>query len=178
MNDVIPLYKCRLCGRRVEGNPVCKEFAEDIPKLTSQLVIHEYWHTCYQDINLTNFHGIADFIGYKELPELEECNHDELSIEVLESQTGWYHGRFCKKCGPYGRESGYYEYSKNTLSQLPIKKDNHYQQIVMLVDQIVKEKERNPQANTKQLESQIDSIVYQLYELTSEDIDLVEGSVK
>jgi len=36
-----------------------------------------------------------------------ECGA-ELPIRVLRSAAGYYIGFLCKKCGPYGRESGYY----------------------------------------------------------------------
>ena len=32
----------------------------------------------------------------------------KLKLEVLQSAAGYYIGTFCKNCGPYSRESGYY----------------------------------------------------------------------
>jgi hypothetical protein len=36
-----------------------------------------------------------------------ECG-ELLNIQVLRSNTGYYIGFECPKCGPYSRESGYY----------------------------------------------------------------------
>ena len=47
-----------------------------------------------------------------------------------------------------------------------------------LVDQALSAKQLDPQANTKDLEKQIDDIVYQLYGLTDEEIKIVEEGVK
>ena len=47
-------------------------------------------------------------------------------------------------------------------------------QIEGLVDQILSTKKQNPQADTNQLEKQIDQLVYKLYGLTPEEIRIVE----
>jgi type II restriction/modification system DNA methylase subunit YeeA len=49
------------------------------------------------------------------------------------------------------------------------------QQIEVLVDNILAAKKQNPQANTTNLEKQIDELVYKLYELTEEEVRIVEG---
>jgi len=48
-------------------------------------------------------------------------------------------------------------------------------QIEALVDSILAAKKDNPQANTQEQERQIDQMVYQLYDLTEEEIRIVEG---
>ncbi|WP_192821426.1 TaqI-like C-terminal specificity domain-containing protein [Rufibacter sp. LB8] len=48
--------------------------------------------------------------------------------------------------------------------------------IIVLVTQILDLKKENPQADTASLERQIDQLVYQLYDLTPEEIALVEAS--
>lgn len=80
------------------------------------------------------------------------------------------------------KRDGYYEYSKNTLSQLPIKKDDSYEQILTLVDSIlVITKDDDYLQNTQKqikvnvLEVEIDQLVYKLYDLTPEEIKIVEG---
>jgi adenine-specific DNA-methyltransferase len=50
--------------------------------------------------------------------------------------------------------------------------------IESFVDQILKIKKQDPDADTTELEREIDRLVYGLYELTSEEIAVVEGSVK
>ena len=46
-----------------------------------------------------------------------------------------------------------------------------------IVSQILFIKENSPTADTTTLESQIDQLVYELYGLTEEEIEIVEGSV-
>ncbi|MBN8707273.1 MAG: Eco57I restriction-modification methylase domain-containing protein, partial [Bacteroidetes bacterium] len=48
-------------------------------------------------------------------------------------------------------------------------------EIENLVDQILLHKKANPQADTTELERQIDQLVYKLYDLTEEEIRVVEG---
>lgn len=47
--------------------------------------------------------------------------------------------------------------------------------IITLVDQILAAKKRDPEADTNALEQEIDSLVYELYGLTEEEIRIVEG---
>jgi type II restriction/modification system DNA methylase subunit YeeA len=47
--------------------------------------------------------------------------------------------------------------------------------IIDLVMNILKEKKANPEKNTGQLEKKIDDLVYKLYDLTKEEIELLEG---
>lgn len=63
------------------------------------------------------------------------------------------------------------------LRQIPVKKhDNLNQQIEHLASQIIERKKQNPQSDTTILEAQIDQLVYQLYELTEEEIQIIEGA--
>lgn len=50
--------------------------------------------------------------------------------------------------------------------------------IIELVNQIIDIKNENANTDTKELENEIDQLVYQLYELTEEEIKIVEESVK
>jgi len=51
-------------------------------------------------------------------------------------------------------------------------------QIESLVEQILARKRGNPNADTAELEREIDRLVYQLYDLTPEEIRLVESSLQ
>ncbi len=75
-------------------------------------------------------------------------------------------------------ESGY-RYKKAFIERLPIPKITEKNQeladkIIVLVDKILKSKEKDPKANTQQLEKEIDALVYQLYHLTDEEIKIIE----
>lgn len=62
------------------------------------------------------------------------------------------------------------------LSSIPIPSANitRQQPIIDLVDKILKAKKENPSADTFSLERQIDLLVYQLYDLTDEEIAIIE----
>ncbi len=59
----------------------------------------------------------------------------------------------------------------------PITAENQpiVQKIEMLVDKILSVKKRSPQADITEYEHQIDQMVYELYGLTPEEIEVVEG---
>ncbi|MCE3046608.1 TaqI-like C-terminal specificity domain-containing protein [Helicobacter kayseriensis] len=76
-------------------------------------------------------------------------------------------------------ESGY-RYKKAFLEKLPIPKitesnQSTAEQIIALVEEILKVKDQNPKANTSVQESKIDELVYQLYALTSEEVAIIES---
>ncbi|HBD8977990.1 TPA: hypothetical protein KLB38_001729, partial [Campylobacter jejuni] len=68
----------------------------------------------------------------------------------------------------------------NNLEKLPIPKINSkneklVDELINLVDEILKAKEQDKNANTQELENKINSIVYKLYNLTEEEIKIIEG---
>ncbi len=76
-------------------------------------------------------------------------------------------------------ESGY-RYKKAFIERLPIPKITKSNKptadkITALVDKILKSKEKDPKANTQELEKEIDALVYQLYNLTDEEIKTIEN---
>ena len=66
----------------------------------------------------------------------------------------------------------------SSVENLPIKiaTKEIQQPIISLVDQILTLKKENPNANTSALENDIDKLVYELYELSPEEIEVVKGS--
>nr|NQU92810.1 Eco57I restriction-modification methylase domain-containing protein [Bacteroidota bacterium] len=68
-----------------------------------------------------------------------------------------------------------YQLDKEPLLQIPIFKTKVVKPITSIVDQILSAKAANPKADTRQLERQIDELVYGLYELTEEEIKIIEG---
>ena len=69
-----------------------------------------------------------------------------------------------------------YEVKPLHLSQLPIKIIALSQQesIICIVEKILIIKKQNPSADTTALEFQIDQLVYKLYDLTEEEISIIE----
>ncbi|MCQ2836210.1 Eco57I restriction-modification methylase domain-containing protein [Helicobacter pylori] len=68
-------------------------------------------------------------------------------------------------------------YELETLPIPQITKSNKptADKITALVDKILKSKEKDPKANTQELEKEIDALVYQLYNLTDEEIKIIEN---
>ncbi len=76
-------------------------------------------------------------------------------------------------------ENGF-RYKKAFLEKLPIPKINSKNEklaneLVSLVDEILKAKEQNKNANTQELENKINSLVYKLYNLTEDEIKIIEN---
>ncbi|MFP6226823.1 Eco57I restriction-modification methylase domain-containing protein [Helicobacter pylori] len=76
-------------------------------------------------------------------------------------------------------ESGY-RYKKAFIERLPIpqiteKNQELADKITDCAERILKSKEKDPKANTQKLEKEIDALVYQLYNLTDEEIKIIEN---
>jgi hypothetical protein len=61
------------------------------------------------------------------------------------------------------------------LRQFPIKKTKNQKQFIDLVDKILSKKTSDSESDTSKLEKQIDELVYKLYDLTEEEIKIIEG---
>jgi len=59
---------------------------------------------------------------------------------------------------------------------IPNSSEDEQQPFINLVDEILAAKKANPSADTSALEKQIDDLVYKLYDLTDEEIAIIEGS--
>lgn len=78
-----------------------------------------------------------------------------------------------------GKRKGHtLEIYQTPLSQIPVVKPDKETdtKLAGVVDAIIAAKTANPAADTTALESQVDQLVYQLYNLTAEEIAIVEGS--
>ncbi|MGN8511650.1 DUF7149 domain-containing protein [Helicobacter pylori] len=88
----------------------------------------------------------------------------------------FYFKDFCGGCilGKSG-----YQYNKHALEKIPIpqiteKNQELARKITDCTERILKSKEKDPKANTQELEKEIDALVYQLYNLTDEEIKIIE----
>ncbi|MEA2020775.1 MAG: TaqI-like C-terminal specificity domain-containing protein [Patescibacteria group bacterium] len=95
-------------------------------------------------------------------------------LGILNSKLLWF---FIKTTG-YVLRGGYYTFSSKYLEPFPLPQLDRQtaKKIEPLVDKIIKKKKQNSNSNTKDLETQIDQLVYKLYNLTPEEIGIVEGS--
>ncbi|GAA8017563.1 class I SAM-dependent DNA methyltransferase [Helicobacter pylori] len=112
-------------------------------------------------------YAIYDFCGINPL----------LILGVLNSSfMSWYARENFKDKHMSG---GYLGLNKGNLEKLPmfeLEKSNQptADKIIALVDKILALKEKDPKANTQKLEKEIDALVYQLYNLTDEEIKTIE----
>ncbi|GAA9689651.1 class I SAM-dependent DNA methyltransferase [Helicobacter pylori] len=112
-------------------------------------------------------YAIYDFCGINPL----------LILGVLNSSfMSWYARENFKDKHMSG---GYLGLNKGNLEKLPmfkLEKSNQptADKIIALVDKILALKEKDPKANTQELEKEIDALVYQLYNLTAEEIKIIE----
>ncbi|GAA9857547.1 type IIG restriction enzyme/methyltransferase [Helicobacter pylori] len=88
----------------------------------------------------------------------------------------FYFKNFCGGCilGKSG-----YQYNKHALEKIPIpqitpKNQKLARKITDCAKAILEAKEKDPKANTQKLEKEIDALVYQLYNLTDEEIKTIE----
>ncbi|GAA9851990.1 class I SAM-dependent DNA methyltransferase [Helicobacter pylori] len=88
----------------------------------------------------------------------------------------FYFKNFCGGCilGKSG-----YQYNKHALEKIPIPQITPQNQelahkITDCAQAILEAKEKDPKANTQELEKEIDALVYQLYNLTDEEIKIIE----
>ncbi|WP_000384848.1 DUF7149 domain-containing protein [Helicobacter pylori] len=68
-----------------------------------------------------------------------------------------------------------YELETLPISQITKSNQPTADKIIALVDKILVVKEKDPKANTQRLEKEIDALVYQLYNLTDEEIKIIEN---
>lgn len=91
---------------------------------------------------------------------------------MFNSKLFWY---FIQKTG-YILRGGYFTFKTNYVSPFPVPKDieeSDHLQIHKLVQEILLEKE-NADSDTKELENQVNKILYKVYGLTNDDIYEIE----
>lgn len=62
-----------------------------------------------------------------------------------------------------------------SIPKINSKNEKIADELISLVDEILKAKEQNKNANTQELENKINSLVYKLYNLTEEEIKIIEN---
>ncbi|GAA8645065.1 class I SAM-dependent DNA methyltransferase [Helicobacter pylori] len=100
-----------------------------------------------------------------------------LILGILNSKLMTYF--YKKKFFPTHMQGGAFGFDTLSVETLPIPQITKSNQpiadkIIALVDKILVLKEKDPKANTQQLEKEIDALVYQLYNLTDEEIKTIE----
>ncbi|ECP7078730.1 class I SAM-dependent DNA methyltransferase [Campylobacter jejuni] len=106
------------------------------------------------------------------------CENLKYLLGLLSSNLiTYYYKNFSQGCklGIKG-----YQYNKHALENLPLPKINSKNEklaneLISLVDEILKAKEQDKNANTQELENKINSLTYKLYNLTEEEIKNIEN---
>ena len=101
---------------------------------------------------------------------------NEYVVAILNSSVSWWF--LCQICTDL--QNGYLQAFRENLFQIPVPFANAEQQstIIKLVDQIFDTKCADPDADVSALENEMDQMVYSLYNLTPEEIAIVEEAAK
>jgi type II restriction/modification system DNA methylase subunit YeeA len=94
-------------------------------------------------------------------------------LAILNSKLSeWYFNQISTTTG-----MGTNRWKKYKIEMLPIKEPTEIEELLLekIVNQILTAKKLDPKADTTALETEIDQLVYQLYELTAEEIKIIEG---
>jgi hypothetical protein len=96
---------------------------------------------------------------------------NEYVVGVLNSSVSWWFlSQICTDL-----QNGYLQAFRENLFQIPIPVNPNQSEIGTLVNKILTAKSKDPKADVTKLEHQIDQLVYQLYNLTPEEIKIIEG---
>ncbi len=163
-------------------------------KLSTRAIIEEgiiagnkKWYE-YQQINKT-LDLNREFIVY---PNVSFGNNFTLTTKVLVDMTGFVIQsdnryllgllnskliEFLMNLWSVSRRGGYKEYKVQYLRRIPIKKltKSEEKPFAHLVNKVLETKRADPSSDTSSLEQQIDNMVYALYALTVEEIQIVEA---
>ncbi len=101
-------------------------------------------------------------------------NNIKFLLAILNSKVGNYLIReYVTKL-----DTGGYMMQKVFIEEIPIMPIFGNENLSSKVDEILAIKNENPSADTADLEAQIDQLVYELYDLTPEEIEIIENEVK
>ncbi|MBE7545921.1 MAG: class I SAM-dependent DNA methyltransferase [Planctomycetia bacterium] len=149
------------------------------PKIISQDLVAHIQNPIPR-IMITSFYdGTGKIIGLDTVQNtiITDSNYDHKYILALLNSTfvSWYTYKFI-----YCAAIRTMHFDNYYVGKIPIPKISHKDQrpVTILVDQILAANQECPDADTSALERQIDQMVYKLYDLTPEEIAIVEGEKK
>lgn len=124
-------------------------------------------HACLTDDTALNDLNSMNVINIRENPEYV------LGVLNCRLESWW----FMQKFGKMQRET-FPQFKVNELADFPLPKnaEEYRDQIANLVHRILAAKARDAEADVSALEQEIDELVYALYGLTPEEIQIVEGA--
>ena len=156
-------YRPDLMKEKVGSVSYTKEFFEVPEKLVTQRVNSSMQLLCAYDDNRNYFLDTTNVSRYETWDKNTSLKY---LCAILNSKVinYWY-------CNKYLMPTiGIYE-----MHTIPIKKAKDQKPFITIVDKILKAKEENAKTDTSKLEKQLDEMVYKLYELTVEEINVIEN---
>ena len=130
----------------------------------------------WKDIHGVENKSIASSI--KKYSTMKRENMEKLSADIdLLYLLGVINSKYANVLLDMIRGKGNIDVNPEYIRNIPIPSATKEQQrpIIDLVDKILVAKNENPQADTSEMEKEIDRLVYELYGLTEEEVKVVEG---
>ena len=126
----------------------------------------------FPNLQNTNKFAFDDTGVYLNAPAVFLPSNEKALLAILNSKVVWY---FLKSICVI-RSGGYIEVKPQYFEQIPIPNIDATTQskLAELVENAIQEKSNNQQADISKIENQIDQLVYQLYDLTEEEIQIIE----
>lgn len=144
-----------------------KEVFETIPKLITKFCANEIKFA----IDIEGFYNTNSV--YNCIPKINNSEQLKYLLAVLNSRltTFWFNTAFMNI------DNLFPHIQKNQLENIPIPLAQHqqYQEIINVVNEILSTKESSPETDISVLEAQINTLVYKLYDLSPEEIEIIEG---
>ncbi|GAA8441626.1 class I SAM-dependent DNA methyltransferase [Helicobacter pylori] len=159
-------------------------FAKD-NQITQQIFEKNYYQNIIVTQNITGtsdayrIHANLIEVNNQEMLFLNTCNlsyckereHAKFLVGLLNSRLlDWLFRKTSTN-----NHVNLYELETLPIPQITEKNQELADKIIVLVDKILKSKEKDLKANTQKLEKEIDALVYQLYNLTDEEIKIIEN---
>jgi hypothetical protein len=156
---------------------------------------NDYWYQFGRNQNIDKQHyskiGVAQtvsdlqcfldekgnfFLNNVRVNGIKPINENEVDIKYLLGILNSKVANFYFKLVGKPKDNGFFEANKQFISPIPIKiVDHKYQiKIKLLVDKILTAKKDDPTADTSELEKQIDHLVYKLYQLTYNEVKIID----
>lgn len=123
----------------------------------------------YPDIS-KNLNFIIDYHGHYSVNTVYNIgSKSEALLGYLNSKVFLFYFRSVSN----SIRGGYLRFFTNYMKDCPV--PSKVEILEPLVKNIIEIKKQNPSADTSDLEYQIDQLVYQLYDLTKEEIEIIEA---
>jgi hypothetical protein len=144
----------------------------ELPKLSSMEICANHPNVIYNTDNF--YHNTKVYSWYKKSTTKEKY---ETLLAIANSKLLWW---FLKTTGDT-LQGDARTFKTNYLNPFPLPEEIEEKielNIIEKVNEVIRIKKDNEQINTSQLQNEVDKLVYQLYELTEEEIKSIELNIK